>query len=191
LMKYFKPLNWQTINETSYANIEEELRHRLLTSFVRDNQNRFSEITQALNTGDITLAHRLAHTLKGNAGHFGKLLLLKAAGDVEQQLKDGKNLVTPQQLAALETELKAALTEFTAELAATTGTKTEARALLKNESATEVFAKLKPLLEMGNLECRELIDSLRMIPGTDTLIQQVENLDFEDALVTLAALTAS
>jgi len=196
-MKYFKPINWQTVNEPQFARFEDELRHRLVATFVKDNQNRFSEITQALNSGDVTLAHRLTHTLRGNAGHFGKMLLQKAAADVEVQLKDGQNMAAPEQLAVLETELKAALIEFAAELATTDGITVEEKAetkaaavdkLIDEESVIKVFAKLRIMLEMGSLECRDYIDILQTMPGTEKLIRQIEDLDFEQALVTLGSL---
>jgi hypothetical protein len=52
----------------------------------------------------------------------------------------------------------------------------------------ELFAKLEPMLEMSSLESRDYIDSLRMIPGTEKLRQQIDDLDFDEALATLAAL---
>jgi len=197
LMKYFKPLNWQTVEESQHTIAEDKLRQRLITNFVKDNQSKFSEIAEALNSGDIKLAHRLAHTLKSSAAHLDKTLLQQAAADVELQLKDGKNLVTAQQLAALEAELDAALTELSA--------KAEANLILQGgedhqpeeasqvepvniEFVKELTERLEPLLQMGNLECRELVDGLRLIPGTEKLIEQIENLDLEDALVTLAEL---
>jgi CheY-like chemotaxis protein len=116
LMKYFKPVTWQAVNETRQTKDEDILLQKLIPIFLKGNRNKFSEITGALDSGDIKLAHRLAHTLKGNAGQFGKILLQKAAADVEKQLKDGQNLVSPQQLAALETELNAALVELEAQI---------------------------------------------------------------------------
>jgi PAS domain S-box-containing protein len=201
LMKYFNPLNWQTLNETRQTQTEDELRRKLISGFIKDNQNRFSEIKNALDAGDIKLAHRLAHTLKGNAGHLGKILLQKAAADIENQLKDGQNMITPQQMAALETELNAALAELAAEIPVTAGTNstepvdedfTSGAAaeveFVDVEFARELIKKLEPMLEMGNLECRDLTGSLRRIPGTGELKQQVEDLDFTEALVTLAGL---
>ena len=44
------------------------------------------------------------------------------------------------------------------------------------------------MLDMGNLECRKLIDSLRRVPQTEKLIQQIDDLDFQEALVTLGEL---
>jgi hypothetical protein len=51
-----------------------------------------------------------------------------------------------------------------------------------------LIEELEPILQMGSLDCRELADSLRRIPGSGELRQQIENLDFEDALVSLAEL---
>ena len=196
LMRYFKPVSWQTVNETQQTKSENTLQQKLIRSFLNDNQDRFSEITEALGSGDIKLAHRLAHTLKSNAAHFGKVLLQQAAADVEEQLKDGQNRVSPQQLAALERELKAALAEFAAQAEASApqaGADEEQAAGVQGEPvnmelAKELFAKLEPMLEMGSLESREYIGSLRAIPGTERLIQQMDDLDFEEALATLAEL---
>jgi CheY-like chemotaxis protein len=117
LSRYLKPCSRQTPGqsisaETHRIQVENNLRQKIVIHFVKDNQNKFAEITDAISSGDIKLAHRLAHTLKGSAAQAGKILLQQAALAVEQHLKDGRNLVTPQQMAALEAELNAALTEL-------------------------------------------------------------------------------
>jgi PAS domain S-box-containing protein len=193
LMKYLKLINWQTEEDSRRRQAESELRKKLVTNFVRDNRNKFGEITQALNTGDIKLAHRLAHTLKSNAAHLGKTLLSQAAADVEAQLKDGQNLVTVQQMKVMESELNAAFAELSAEMEMysemqpdeTSGPAVEP---VGAEFRKELFEKLEPMLEMGNLECREYIKSLTRIPGTERLRQQIDDMDFEEALVTLGEL---
>jgi CheY-like chemotaxis protein len=115
LNKYFKPLNQQTTGRPMAvdSHITSKLWHKMVIHFVDDNHNTITAINNALNAGDISLAHRLAHTLKGSAGQVGKMLLQQAAEEVEQSLKDEKNRVTPWQMAALETELNAALAELT------------------------------------------------------------------------------
>jgi HPt (histidine-containing phosphotransfer) domain-containing protein len=194
LMKYFKPLNRQS-EEPRQTQNDDELRRKLTVNFVKDNQNRFNEIKDALNKGDIKLAHRLAHTLKSNAAFLGKILLQQAAANIEDQLKDGQNNVSPQNLATLETELKDALLQLSAEIemnpvqqtdeVSTPDVQTEK---VNAEFAKELFEKLETMLDMGNLECRNLIDSLRRIPQTEKLIQQIDDLDFREALVTLGEL---
>jgi len=196
-MKYFRPVNWQTVNETQNALAENKLRHKLITNFLKDNKNKYSEITEALNAGDIKLAYRLAHTLKSNSGHLGKISLQQAAANVEECLKDGQNMVTVQQLNALETEINAAFAELSAEAASNSmpqvneasGHEAADQAEpVDMEFAKELIEKLEPILQMGSLDCRELTGSLRRIPGSGELRQQIEDLDFEDALVSLAEL---
>jgi len=113
LMKYFTPMGWQTENKSQIAQLEEKIRQKLISNIMKEGRNNYIEIAEAINAGDIKLAHRLAHTLKGKAGQLGKILLQQAAAEVEQQLKSGENLVTPQQMAALETELNAVIAELT------------------------------------------------------------------------------
>jgi CheY-like chemotaxis protein len=134
LMKYLHPVRWQVIDEgqprtpgsshfsarssAKTMGIDDvEVNKVLQTLFVKNNLHKFEEIADALRVGDITLAHRLAHTLKGNAGQIGKPALQQAAADVERQLKAGKNLTTPEQLQILETEMAAVLRELTPLLA--------------------------------------------------------------------------
>ncbi|MDR1838230.1 MAG: response regulator [Treponema sp.] len=119
LMKYFRPVSGGTViskkaNEKSENQQESDLefQKRLGELFIKNNENKIEEITKALEADDIKLAHRLVHTLKGNAGQIGRVSLQKAAADVEMQLKDGKNLADPQQIAILKTELDAALAEL-------------------------------------------------------------------------------
>ena len=191
LMKYFDPapVSERRESEAPPAQPEDELRRKLITYFVSDNRNKYREITEAIGAGDIKTAHRLAHTLKGNAGYLGKTLLQKAAEKVEHSLKGGVNNAAPEQMDALKTELDAALAEFAPLSRDEPKSETTAPAEpFDADSAREILEKLEPLLEMGNPECRKFIDDLRRIPGSEELIQQMEDLDFEPAAATLAEL---
>jgi signal transduction histidine kinase/CheY-like chemotaxis protein len=183
LLKYLTPVKKEVKIETRLED-DMELQKILQSLFAKNNHNKFSEITAALETGDIQLAHRLAHTLKGNAGQIGKTRLQLAATSVEQALKNEKNLVAEEQLKNLETELKLVLDEFAS--------------LLDNEPATPpplvpapgqeaqgLIKKLEPLLKSGNPACLNLADDLRKIPGLELLVQQMEDFDFESAFSTL------
>jgi len=197
LMRYFKPLNWQIVEERSVStNADDELYRKLKATFLKDNRNKFGEITEALKKGDIKLAHRLAHTLKSNAAQLGKTLLQQAAAVIEDNLKDGKNLTSAEQLASLETELKAVISQLAAETEADTAQTNKVPETGNTEPVNidficDLFNKLEPLLEMGNLECRNYIDSLKRIPETEKLRQQIDDLDFQDALTTLGELKKS
>ena len=116
LMKYLEPVKWQAENGDPNDQAEKKLRRKLINTFVKDNQNRYGEIKEALREGDIKLAHRLAHTLKTNASQLGKTLLQQAAGTIEDRLASGKNQTVEKQLTTLEIELKAVLLQLAAEI---------------------------------------------------------------------------
>jgi len=206
LLKYFTPLSWEIVRENRHTQIENELRLKLMRSFVKDNRSTYSKITNAIDAGDIVLAHRLAHTLKSNAAHLSKTRLRLAAANIEQHLKDGKNLATREQMLIFETELKAVLSQFAMELEANPPAQSEIpqpvrqAELLDADSARELIAKLEMMLEIGNPECIKLAEDLRRIPldplkGSGApeikeLIQHIDDFEFEQASAILAKLKA-
>jgi len=207
LLKYFKPVRWQAIDETQQAQAADELRQKLINNFVKENRNKFSMIVEAIDSGDIKLAHRLAHSLKGNAGQIGETSLQKTAADIEQGLAEGlpigpeehhgdhtcslsgKDLVTPGQMAALEKELNAVLAEYIPLVSEPIrpGAASQAEPL-DAESTRELLEKLETMLEMGSPECRGLTGDLCRIPGSEELIRKIENFDFEPAMTSLTEL---
>ena len=116
LMKYLKPIAWRSVNGTHVRKSESELKSIMLSEFIQANQTKFLEITQAINAGDIKLAHRMTHNLKSNAAYLNKVSLQHAAQAVESQLRDGKDLTTPEQMTLLKNEINSALADFAAEL---------------------------------------------------------------------------
>ena len=189
LLKYFDPVDTDAAAKKAQLEDDSEFQKSLQKIFAKGNRNKYDEITNALESGDITLAHRLAHTLKSNAGQIGKILLQRAAADVEYNLKDGINLITLGQMVVLETELNTVLAELEPLLNESFKPAAEIQGEpLSAEAAIELIDKLMPMLEMGDYNCRDLINSLGRIPGTDVLIQQIDDLDFEHAAITLATL---
>jgi PAS domain S-box-containing protein len=192
LLKYLSPVNREGKNISgNNTQVEEDLKFQreLKLMFVRTNQGKYEEIEEALKEGDVTLANRLAHNIKTNAGQIKKTDLQQAANVVEQMLKTGKNMVTVEQMKKLHTELKKTLDEFhplLQEAAAQAGGK-EVSAL-EPEKARELFEKLEPLLERGNPESLKFIGELRAAAGTERLIQQIEDFYFDAAVVTLGEL---
>jgi len=133
--------------------------------------------------GDITLAHRLAHTLKSNAGQIGKPALQNIAAEIEASLKDGI-IPAASQMNSLETELTAVLDELAPlldESAAQINTGSP-----NSEQTRALFEKLESMLENINPECVNLLDEIRAVPGAEKLAQQIEDYDFESAAKTLA-----
>ena len=55
-----------------------------------------------------------------------------------------------------------------------------------SEQALQLFGKLKVMLENINPECIGLLDELRAVEGTEQLVSQIEDFEFEAAARTLA-----
>jgi len=112
LVKYFKPEKLQKENEFQLEQFDNEFRQKLIETFVINNNDKAAEISDAIKAGDIKLAHRLSHSLKTDAAHLDKNILKKAAGEVENNLKNGENLVTTAQMDVLKRELSIVIAEF-------------------------------------------------------------------------------
>ena len=151
--------------------------------FARNNQDRYQEISKAIKTGDITLAHRLAHNLKTNAGAIGKTGLQKIAAEIESFLKD-KIIPAAEHMNSLETELSRVIEELQAireENPVQDDTKS-----FDNAHTQALLEKLEQMLESINPECINLLDDIRGVPGTEKLALQIEEFEFESAAKTLA-----
>jgi CheY-like chemotaxis protein len=184
LMNYLPVESYSTVDEQRQAFDYEALQERLKLNFVKSNQNTFAELQKALGKDDIKLAHRLAHTIKSNAGQIGEKALQEAAAVAEGRLLDGKNLLTPEQTAVLETELKAVLGKL-APMLTEAAAKNKAAAISWEEQH-ELFERLEDMLKNRNPGCIDLIEKLRAVPGTEELIRQIEIFHFKQALAALS-----
>jgi signal transduction histidine kinase/DNA-binding response OmpR family regulator len=188
LLRYIKSTN-AAAAAPPRPRYDEELLSDMQTIFVNDNQGKFEEFMNAVETGDIKSAHRLAHTLKSNAGMIGKTALQTAAAKAEELLSGGENRLTAELVNTLKTEFDAALKELEpflkksarkAENAAFTDAAGIALAGLMDE--------LTEFLRKGSPGCLKFTEALRAIPGTEKLIKQIEDFDFDEALETLSAI---
>ncbi|MDR0448035.1 MAG: response regulator, partial [Treponema sp.] len=187
LLRHLVPVNITSVEKTKSTENDEQLREKLVQRFVKENKTKYEEITRAIGDGDIKLAHRLVHSLKSNAGQLGKTGLQKAAGDVEDLLKNEKNLVSPAEMNVLETELNAVLKDLTplaASLMAIAGD--FSAEVINAEEIQTLIEELEPLLESGNPECLKLMDRIRNLPGSEKLIVQMEQFNFDTASEILA-----
>jgi len=187
LLKYFKPLYWKTINENREGYADESLYQKLRDKFVENNRTKYTEITEAMDAEDIQLAYRLVHTLKSNAGQLNKVFLQQAAADVEQNLKDGQNLVTGRQMEVLETELNAAIAEL-APLVTESRVPSTNTDPIDTGAAITLLEELEILLKDFDPECFSFVEGLRSIPGSEELIRMMENFDFIPAIESLEQL---
>jgi len=200
LLKYLKPGDEDASQKDLQSKVDKKLEEdkefqkNLEKYFIRNNQKKFEEIAKAHEAGDLILVHRLAHTLKGNAGQINASRLQEAAANVERQLNGGKCRVSEEQLKLLETELNLVLTELSPLLDEPADKKAASisGAVFESEEIHKLFAKLEPLLKSGNPESVNFVNDLRAITEhndlTQKLIQQIDDFEFEQALSTLAEL---
>ena len=185
LMKYLKPVSWLKEDTHRRERIDKELRRQLIVSFVRNNKDILKQVTDAILNGDIVLAHRIVHTLKSNAAQLGKDQLAEAADNAEQLLLNGHNRATNEHIEAIERELKLVMDEFEPmvkeSLEADDRGEDQADDHMEKPDASEMFEKLKALLEKDDVECLSYIDELRRIPGTEKLVGLIENFEFSAA----------
>ena len=112
LLKYFKPTSSTFVDEEEHAQKTSEMQKDLSISFARSNQMKYHEIEEAVSSGDMVLAHRLAHSLKSNAGQIGKEELKNAAASIEDLLAKNET-PHPDMMLLLKTELESVLLELT------------------------------------------------------------------------------
>ena len=185
LTHFFVPLHWQEEDKETQMNEQNELQQRLSANFVKNNKDKFEEIVTAIKNNDIIVAHRLAHTLKGNAGQLNKSLLQRAAQAVEHSLKEGKNRVTQTQLGTLEIELAAVLDELSPLLQTKTRENAE---YIDSEAALHILDNLVPLINDNDPEALQFLTELHKIKGSDELVLSLEDFDFKKAAEALATL---
>ncbi|MDR2543009.1 MAG: transporter substrate-binding domain-containing protein [Treponema sp.] len=188
LLKYLEPIGSQPLGT---GLMEEdgrngELQKKLRFNFLKNNETTLMEIVEAVAVGNTKLAHRLAHTLKGNAGLIGKTKLQKAAGEIEALLKEGAASIWENKVKILEEELGLVLDELRS-LADKPATLFDEPIIqnrintLSDQQILALYEKLEPMLAKLNPECVELLDEIRSVPGTEELVKQIENYDFENA----------
>jgi len=112
LLKHLIPVSTTVIDkyESSWQ------PQQLYKNFLEDNQTTISDLTNAIETGNVKDAHRIAHTLKGVAGLIGKEVLREAAYDVEKVFQIGSSKTLRDCpagiLTKLETELNLVMDEL-------------------------------------------------------------------------------
>jgi PAS domain S-box-containing protein len=195
LLKFLKPVKQVSKEGNAVlksAPVEEDkgFQRELKLIFMRTSRGKYKEIEKALEEGDIMQANRLAHSLKTNAGQIGEAPLQEAAGEVERMLKEGKKLVTGEQMKKLETELAMVLERLEPLLEEETPAQAEGKqgSALEPEKAKELLEKLEPLLEEGNIRSLDYIEELRAVAGSGGLIQQIEDFAFDAAITVFTEL---
>ncbi|MCL2049683.1 MAG: ATP-binding protein, partial [Defluviitaleaceae bacterium] len=184
LLKYLKP----QANESALEPMDDVLTNKLKITFVRNNRNKFEELSAAMEACDFTLAHRLAHSLKSNAAQLGKADLRQTAATIESFIQEaaptGTVILPHNLLTTLRRELEAVLDEFSPLV--------EAVPALREADLAELLPslveRLEPLLLSGDTASAAFAEEIRGIVGLEQLMEQIEQFDFPLALRTLEEL---
>jgi PAS domain S-box-containing protein len=180
LIKYIPVEHFADTSKTELSEDEEKILNKLKLNFVKENQTTFNDIVNALDTDDIKTAHRIAHSLKSNAGQIGKKHLQAAATAVEAILSEGKNNLKEKHINNLEAEMKTVLEEL-APLMLEDASK-QVEKITDAAKVLEILRKLEPMLKDRNPECEDLIDEIRAIPNAEELVLQTERFNFKKAI---------
>jgi len=182
LLKYIPVVDYVVENAEQQAQEEDRAMKQLRTYFVSSNQATYDEILNALSDDDIKLAHRIAHTLKSNAGQIGEKALQKAAAEVEFLLVEGKPQVSDIHATALKDELDAVLEKLESYL-----TDDDVHEILTDETKIrEIIDKIEPILMQQSTECMSMMDEIKSLPGAQELAKYVDDFEFKKAIAELS-----
>jgi len=160
---------------------DESVMEKLRVDFVGSHKDSFLSITNALNSGDIETAHRVAHTIKSSAALIDENALSLIAKDAEDSLRDEKTL-SDAQLSDFEKELTRVLKNITLP------EPIDSFGDMERNEINELLGKLEPLLQSQNADSLKYIDELRKIPEAAVLVKQMDDFDFELAAKSMEAL---
>jgi len=166
--------------------MDEKLRARLITTFLKDHRQKDTEIREAIKSKNTKQAFMLAHTLKGVAGLVDQGELQNIVYAVEQALKRNDTELAMELMPQLEAEIKKSCEELAAAVrAAEPEKKITIVQNIDTKSMLELTAQIRPLLKKSNLACLKMMDGLKALPLSQRLIEEIENYDFDLALKTL------
>jgi CheY-like chemotaxis protein/HPt (histidine-containing phosphotransfer) domain-containing protein len=166
------------------------LLRKLLGSFRRENLALFDNLQDALASGDLQLARRIVHTVKGVGGNLGATGLCRAASSLELALHQQDDDSLNQALATFGTNLNEVLDSILTlgrEEDAAPGlleTVTSDSPLIERDQIAQLAGKLSGLLAADNLNALGVWEEMRaLLPGeaTGRLEAALQCLDFRDA----------
>jgi HPt (histidine-containing phosphotransfer) domain-containing protein len=170
-----------------------KLYQKLLRQFVEQQGPAVGQIMDALVKGDVALAERLAHTLKGVAGNIGAKAVQAAAGLLEKGIREWQDGPTLQGLQGqvsavldpLVTQLQAALHRASATPAPVAPAAAAPVDPARSREAVTQLTKLLAEFDAGAVEFREAHqDALRPLFTAEAWAQfgqHVEGYAFADA----------
>jgi len=182
LAKYLPIDGYTAIDKNRQTADEVKAQNNLRMNFVRFNKNTYDELIRSVSAGDISKAHRIAHTLKSNAAQLDEKSLHGAAAAVEHSLADGKNRLTDEKKDALRNELAAVFSRYSSLFSNSVFGNGDIVELEDSKTIIAILDKLEPLLENINPECENMLGDIRTIPDSELLVDCIEGFNFERAL---------
>ncbi len=163
------------------------LYQQLLDNFATEKANLFKQVATAIETKDIPLAHRLAHTLKSNAALIGASRLSQVAFAMEKALADENLPYARLQMKTLDIEFRAVMSQLGETAAPESLSVKETLEHSDMARAGVLIERLIPLLSSGNTRCLDMLPEIEetFLPFGDTgkiLVRQIENFEFNLAL---------
>ena len=168
-----------------------DLYRNLLKKFRNSQAGAFEQIDDALEQGDLELAERLVHTIKGVSGNIGAEGLQAAAVKLESEIKKGAANRQSSELA----DFKAVLDDFITSLevlsdepAGEAGSQPREAPLMDVEKVRTLLDGLIELLEEDDMEAEEVLEELlEVLQGPETELAEeikrgLSGYDFEAAL---------
>jgi len=178
------------------------LFRKLLLQFLHDYKDVIDTIRTALELGHHESGERLLHTLKGVAATIGAERVHRAARELEASVNSGQSTERTRLLANLDRSLipviEAISTMETTPLKAAVESADQQKAQLADHQVEPVLRELAQLIEEGDPEAAELLETLApSLVGSaaaahiNALDQHIENFDFDDALTAVRKLADS
>ena len=190
LLRFLKP------SENNTASGEEPIesaafQRKLQIQFAKSNKNCYADISAAIEAGDLSSAHRLAHTLKSNASLIKEEALQIAAEKLELCLnpKHRAELPSSDLMQALKTELELVLQKLAHAFEDDGyGHSLDIAIEANKEKIKIIVSELEPLLKKRNAQSINYVDALKEFSGTEKLIDHIENFNVKEALEEISTL---
>jgi len=165
----------------------------LLGQFVAQQSGAAAQISAALESGDLKLAERIAHTVKGVSGNLGVTEVQSAAQKLEKAIREGEDSVAAL-LGAFANVLGTQINAIDQALRESTSAPPEERppSVFNGEAAAAAIARLKSLLDASDGDAEEALRSVQdVVAGgvdktdMDSLSASIRDFNFAAALAKL------
>jgi len=185
LLKYLPVTESNVISTQSLTEDEIKLKTQLKEHFVKSHRETYNNFINAMERNDQKLAHRIIHTLKGNAGQINETKLSVTAKAIEDRLNEGDGQIDGKLIGTLKTEIDIVLEKLAPLLAEADKRRAVQQEDYDADKTLKLLDKLEPLLNDHSYNSLQYLDELVVIPGAEELVSQIENLDFKLAIETL------